>query len=453
MAKANDIYEFLVGQGTPSVLSGPWQNLTCHPGFFDLSGDAATRLSSLQSTFTPENLVKAGVAQYDELGNVTLVPLLAQDACWVLALRKKADTKPFELLINGQGISGKSFPWRAVMTDYRVKRMLESGHRQLVIAMSPADLAVLWTLGVAATTAAGLQDIGGRQLDSLCQALGIPRTPISAEDSTDVEPSERAETTSEDGASDAIPLVVADWSISTLDRTKASAAAEIVSHFRALHKFLEFAIFDFGIWNPSPEDIECLTFCVRYGSAHDVFNILRKQLESCESILETAGPVGELPATAAEAAATWFSADTNKANERQRAAVWNQWCQLQEIEVAQPLLQLSRNASDPIRRNLINTLASISRVFHAQAMAVADHFKTAVRNRGGNGHGALPEAELQQLLVLTDRTLAITRELMPCRSKHTLTFTSPPKPRRPDISANSSPSAQKKSPTSNGKVS
>jgi hypothetical protein len=246
-------------------------------------------------------------------------------------------------------------------------------------------------------------------------------------------------------------LVVADWSLSTLDRTRVSAAAEIVSHFRALHKCLELAIFDFGIWNPSPEDIERLDFCVRYGSAHDVFNALRKQFESCESILETPRPLGGLPATAAEAAAKWFSADTNKTNERQRAAAWSQWCQLQEMEVAQPLLELSREVSDPIRRNMINTLASISRLFHAQAMVVADHFKTAVRNRGGSGHGMLPDSELQQLLVLSDRTLAITRELRPCLSKHTLKLTSLPKPRRPNISANSSASAQKKSSTSNGK--
>jgi hypothetical protein len=359
MAEPEEIYEFIAQQGTLSVLPGQRQGLPCHPGFFDLSGDPAARLSSLLATFAVEDLVKARVAQLDDQGNATLIPHLAKDSSWVLALRRKANAEPFDLLVNGRGLAGRHFPWRSVLADYRVPTMMDNFGGQLLIAMSPADMAALWTLGMPATSAEWLKDIGGKPLDSLCKALGLSRTP--AADGRILGTAASVFSAQDQMKQDGIPLVLANWSPSTLDRMPIPAVAEIVEHFRKLYAFLGLAVDDFGVWNPSPEDVECFKFCIRFGDPGELSNVFLERFEaSCESIIETAGGVQQAPATVAEAAATWLSALASRTDEHRRKVAWDNVKKLQEIELVEPLLKLGREAPDPVRRSLINTLAGIN---------------------------------------------------------------------------------------------
>jgi hypothetical protein len=191
--------------------------------------------------------MKAGVLQTNDREDVALAPEIAKDCRWVLALRTAADEKPFALLVDGCVLSERHFPWNALLADYRIQAMLEEFGSQLLVAMSPADFAIAWTLGIPAISSARLSDLGGIAINSFCEALAIRRTREFADGGE----CEKNETSNEpiEGRSprESILLVFANFSIATLDPRPIPAVAEIVAHFVKLQKFVGLQLDDFGI--------------------------------------------------------------------------------------------------------------------------------------------------------------------------------------------------------------
>ena len=55
MAQPADIYDFIVRQGTPSKLPGPWGVFQCDPAFFNLEVAPETLLRRLRSEFESDD--------------------------------------------------------------------------------------------------------------------------------------------------------------------------------------------------------------------------------------------------------------------------------------------------------------------------------------------------------------------------------------------------------------
>lgn len=413
-----DIYDWLAQQGVPSRLPGIWRNLPCHPGFFDLAGEPTARLSALQTAFAVDDLLRARVVQRDDAGNVTLSPPFAQETQWILALRQKSDAKPLDLLIDGQLLSRRYYSWGAVLADYRIPAMLENFGKQLLVTTSPADLAVAWSCGIPAIPPTWLHQIGGKPLSALCETLGIPRSnefAPSRHPSGSKTESKPAEARS---SWDSMSLVFADWSLATLDVAPVAEIASIVQHFCSLHQHLGLAVDDFAVWRPSPDDIAAFQFCAQYGDSTDIANIMTERLDDrCELIIAPGRTTRQKPSSVSEATSTLLSVLCDAPDEHWRQVAWKDAHELLETEIVAPLIRAGQSVQDPIRRNLIDTLANISRVLHPQALAIAAKFAVATRKHGLGSLPVVPHEELQQLLVLTDRIIALSQEIEPCLIK------------------------------------
>ncbi len=162
MAQPADIYDFIVRQGTPSKLPGPWKVFKCDPAFFNLEVAPETLLRRLQSEFKSDDLNRAHVTKGNGKRATVLSPPLADNRSFIVAVRPKAEEKPQALIFAGMDKTlGERWVLDAALADHHVRALLESLSRQLLIVSSAEDLAVLTSMGFPAAPAGGARLSGG----------------------------------------------------------------------------------------------------------------------------------------------------------------------------------------------------------------------------------------------------------------------------------------------------
>jgi hypothetical protein len=173
MADLSDIYQLIVEQGTPCKLPGPWAGNKCHADFFDLLLKPAELLKRLRKKSTVEDLMRAGVVTVGVKNRVRLSPHLAENLRYILALRRAAGEKPHDLIAGSSSLRNRTLS--SLLKDCRIKGMLESTARQLVVVTTPEDLAVLISFGIPAVPAGGLDfnELHGRRLKRFCKLLRL----------------------------------------------------------------------------------------------------------------------------------------------------------------------------------------------------------------------------------------------------------------------------------------
>ncbi len=155
MAELSDIYQFLVEQGTRSKLPGPWAGNECDAAIFDLPHKPAELLKRLRKKFTVEDLRRAGVVTVGGKNTVRLSPQLAKNLRYILALRRAAGEKPYDLIAGSSGLRNRTLC--SLLQDFHIQEMLESTAQQLVVVTTPEGLAVLISFGIPAAPAGGLR--------------------------------------------------------------------------------------------------------------------------------------------------------------------------------------------------------------------------------------------------------------------------------------------------------
>jgi hypothetical protein len=148
-----DIYQFIVEQGTPCKLPGPWAGNICDAAFFDLLLKPAELLKRLRKKFSVEDLRRAGVVTVSGKNTVRLNPQLAKNPRYILAFRRAAGEKPHDLIAGSSSLRNRTLS--SLLRDFHVKQMLESA-QQLVVVTTPEDLAILISHGIPAAPAGGL---------------------------------------------------------------------------------------------------------------------------------------------------------------------------------------------------------------------------------------------------------------------------------------------------------
>ena len=148
MAELSDIYQFLFEQRTRSKLPGPWAGNECDAAFFDLPHKPAELLQRLRKKFTVEDLRRAGVVTVGGKNTVKLSPHLAKNPRYILALRRAAGEKPYDLIAGSSSLRNRTLC--SLLKDCHIQEMLESTTQQLVVVTTPEDLAVLISAGIPA---------------------------------------------------------------------------------------------------------------------------------------------------------------------------------------------------------------------------------------------------------------------------------------------------------------
>ena len=154
MADLSDIYQFIVEQGTPCTLPGLWAGCECGAAFFDLPPKPSALVKQLRKEFTVEELVRARVVTFGRKNSVRLSPHLAENPWYILALRRAAGEKPYDLVAGSSSLRNRTLS--SLLKDYHIKELLESTAQQLVVVTTPEDLAVLISAGIPAAPAGGL---------------------------------------------------------------------------------------------------------------------------------------------------------------------------------------------------------------------------------------------------------------------------------------------------------
>ena len=124
MAVFTDIYQFIFEQGTRSKLPGPWAGLECAAAIFDLLIKPSELVKRLRKKFSVEDLRRAGVVTGGGKKAVKLSPQLAKNPRYILALRRAAGEKPYDLIAGSCSLRNRTLS--SLLKDFRIKAMLES---------------------------------------------------------------------------------------------------------------------------------------------------------------------------------------------------------------------------------------------------------------------------------------------------------------------------------------
>ena len=493
MVELSDIYQCIVEQGTRSQPPGPWAGNECDAAFFDLLPKPAELVKRLRQKFTVEDLRRAGVVTVGAKNKVRLNPRLAENLRYILALRRSAGEKPYDLVAGSSSLRNRTLC--SLLQDHHIKQMLESTGQQLVVVTTPEDLAVLISKGIPAAPAGAFHfnDLRGPRLNWFRKLLrlrewgcgsgnaehqaaapsptngaveespgttGSPATAApqatadnredefaeaaEAEDLADELEDERAEAAEaedraddpgddcaaadkvkdlarqmpdefyeganwpatgegEDPAADfeaqqrewaeadakweerfrdnSIGLILTNWSLSRLELGDVPPILEYREQLREFEERTELAMDWFGVWSPSPAFLKRLRFSVEQRERSGIADILRASLDKDRSPLDRfATPLPPAPATYAEAISEWkASADSDF--ELDRPGKWKRVEECRQKDLIDPLLKQAEEATDPLLRNQLVLMASLSSLAHQQLLSLA----TAAAPGGAHG--------------------------------------------------------------------
>jgi hypothetical protein len=317
------------------------------------------------------------------------------------------------------------------------------------VAFALSDVIALRSCGLAATLAAGLDDLSPPQVERLCHTFQLMRHMSWREEAEWRPPQEgpldldrglsggESHTTefgtigsNEENATESIrplaselpwQLAFLGWSPSRLDPGIPPGLESVAAHFRRLQKLLGLDVSDLSYWRATAVEIERLQYFARHRDASGFRNVLADSMTKSrgQPLMHVGGQ--PLPSTdrcedLPTALMRLYGSSIPKhgrvdATERQSA--WRDMERLLDTQVIQPLLNEAAVAPGALERSLWLMAANLSRVFHLNAAAVQQKLSTAARRYCADGSD-VPLSEIKQLLFVVDRLLAAAREIERC---------------------------------------
>jgi len=407
MADASVIYEFIVQRGRPCILSGPWQSFSAHPAFFRPEPSSEELWAALQTSFSLEDLINAHVAVDGESGP-GLHPDLANGAT-IFAVRSEPDQPPSDLLA-GEGLIGSTqLPFAAVLDSCAARSLMDHVGPRLFITFTSHDLLALWSTGLPAAPATGLDAIRGEDVDRFCDRLGLLRCLYPARwkscSFAATQSTVQRRSTS---------LILVGWSPAMLSLEGHSQLDQVRQHLLRLQDHLGVPLNEISIWKPTAEGIARMRNCIELGTEADVHHALYDSAErDNELLVET--PSQELPQNYGAAASYWLSLHRSAADPALGGPAWDRLQRLLEQELIQPLMRQADATADAVERSLIMALAEVSRLMHTQLALITSNYASTIRKAGGPANALLPPEQFQQSLILVNQFLSLGRELELCR--------------------------------------
>jgi hypothetical protein len=417
MAQPADIYDFIVRQGTPSKLPGPWKVFKCDPAFFNLDVAPETLLRRLRSEFESDDLNRAHVTKGNGKRATVLSPPLADNRSFIVAVRPKAEEKPRALLFAGMDktLEGR-WVLDAALADHHVQALLESLSRQLLIVSSAEDLAVLTSMGFPAAPAGGLDSLGGQRLELLLKRLGL-QAPENQRAGREQAPGPQS--ASSKAPLEPIALILVNWSPSRLDLADVPLILQIRDRLRRLEELCGLEFPDFTIWKPTSKHLERLRFCIDNRTRPYIYSALLASLEqSCQTLeLSALGPRPE-PETLVEAVRELNAYPRTPSFDALTLRSWDRIERLLQKELIEPLLKQAEETADPLEKSLVVQLAGLTATLHTQLLRLATGAANSSGATGPRGPRGLPKEDLQQILALLDRVRTLAQDVQVCRKNN-----------------------------------
>jgi len=403
MATPPDIYGAIVERCRPAMLPGPWRRFAADPSCLQPPEDAAALLASLQKTFSADDLVKARVV-VTAAGGARLHPSLTDPASIIVVVRRSLTELPVDLIIDGPTtMAGFPVPLVRVLRD---DEQYLRHPPNLYIARSMHEVAVLRALGFPAAPVTGLAALGGRVLDIFCRAMGRDRHPRG-----NAMPEKLVIDTMVRGQA----LVLVGWQPADLARGIPEEIDCARRHLRGIERNFDITLDGSGVWYPSRADLRSIKFSVRHGDLQNVRESMRASYEAhCSSLDHPPGP--PRVKSYAERRREWLDAAPRGAS-RARTDAWLAVNDSFNEQIVEPLLQQAVTSDDILSQLLLTNLASVSSVYHTQAMAMTAWLCIASHNRPV-AELVLPPAQFDQQCKALDKILALTGAIDRRRSPH-----------------------------------
>ncbi len=447
------VWEQFLEHCPPYALEGLWSRLPASSRARLPPMNAAVALQSLLRQLSDEELRQSGVAVVGQDNTLVLDPRLTDPDGAIVPLRHEANEPPFELVTGGGCVLGRRLPACAVLHDAEYQRAIEACSNTLCVAFSMADVAVMLSLNIPAVPATGLDLVGGPELDDLCVCFGLQRShsaqrpassrstrgpddgPVDAKATMKQKLAELNAKHEVDGGTTTAPeLMYLGWSPSQLSLSPPERLEQVIAHFQGLHKHLEIAMDDVHLWEPTKAEVDRVRFCVQYGSPDELRQALLASMEHSAGTMvyyrQNAEEKRQAPTDYLSALAQLQHALRDSKDKEDQQEAWKAFERLLEQDLVAPLVRQAM-AAEPLPRNLMVQAANLSRLLQTQGIALAEKLLQAARQSGPQGIGLLPQAEMQQFVVMTDRQLALIRESHQCHKNPAHLPTRSPIPSKP----------------------
>jgi hypothetical protein len=139
--------------------------------------------------------------------------------------------------------------------------------RLLLVASSLPDVIALRQLGLPATSATGLDQLGSADLAETCRQLGWTALPSAPKAWREPVPDEQAGPSQQASTTDskpALPLVLVMWSPGQFSLAKPALMDPIIAHLRDVHEHLDMWHMNVYEWSPPQAFLDRLQFQMKF---------------------------------------------------------------------------------------------------------------------------------------------------------------------------------------------
>jgi hypothetical protein len=411
------VYARLIELSPEYQPSGHWRRFARPLPFYCVTEQPDALLAMLLAEFSVETLDHAGVVDVAAGGPPRLVASLSQPGTILLPLYDAAsappddslpagippdDVPPDDILVDGGCLSGR-LPASAAMQDPRFRRALAADPAVLYLAFSMVDAAALWSLGLPATLASGLQRIRGRQLADFCRQFRIPRyapdhsTPRRAS----AAPAGRRQNPAAGERLFEPPphLTLVGWSPQALDAAEPELFDGLHKHWDDCRRHLDIGLEEVYVWRTTPDELTGFEFAAEHGTGRDLRRLIAASSERSAASFGWSPPAESLPPADIGAAVERLITSSRSRDPAAMGRVEAEYTQMLARDVLQPLIDLAAEVECPLTGSALVLAAEMGRLVHQLAARIACRGIRIVDGR--------PDPHLQQLLSLIDRYLKI----------------------------------------------
>jgi len=345
------------------------------------------------------------VATMGPNGDLQLDPALCNASTAIIPLCKKAGQDPYDLVTDHGGIATGAMPLCACLEDGRITKMLSANNHVLCAACSSADAVALLSLGIPATLASGLAQLGEDHLDKICRYYKLGKYAIGRHRMSYYDDDPR------------VPQVlVVGWSPANLTLEEPEGFAEIVSHLNAIEQHLGICLEKFSLWQMTPKELEGILFRMENFGPSSVKTALGASLIPRRRKLvpqwTQVDQPQDLPAAIQDLRKS-LSASDRKAEDEKRA--WENALQSLQRQAADPWFEQLEGVEDAAERSLMIQAALSSQVSQIQGLQILMKM-TCISGQKGATRPAVPSDELyQQFARSSDLTIKAVNALIQYR--------------------------------------
>jgi hypothetical protein len=402
MSKQKDfgaIYARTLSLSPPYQQHGLWQAIPVPADIRRPPEDPAAVVADLRAKYPNATLLESGVATMGPDGNLQLDPALCDASTAIIALRKKPQQDPFDLVTDRGGIATGAMPLCACLKDGQITKMFRSNNRVLCAACSSADAVALLSLGIPTTLASGFAQLSGDYLGDICRYYKLGKYT----------PRERGIIYHDEAS---VPQVmVVGWSPATLTLDEPEGLSEIVSHLTGIERHLEICLERFSLRQLTPKKLG-IVFRMEHLGHSSVRAALWESLMSCRRKLVPPWTQDDLPedlAAAIQELHISLSTPGRTGEDEKRA--WQRALQLLQSQAAAPWFEQLDGVEDAAERSLMIMGAMSSQMSQIQALQILMKMTCIAGQKGATRPGLPSDEQFQQFVKYSDLLIKAVKAL------------------------------------------